>query len=673
MVSEEVKKRIEKLREEIRYHDYKYYVENNPEISDYEYDLLVRELKSLEERYPSLKSPDSPTQRVGGAPVEEFPVVEHEIPMLSLDNTYSSEEVKEFEERLYRYLPGEKFEYVAELKIDGVSISLIYEDGYLIRGSTRGDGRRGDDITGNLRTIKTIPLKLLKKVRGRIEVRGEVYMTRSGFREVNREREEKGESLFANPRNAAAGSLKLLDPRLTARRPLNNFIYSLTMVTSFSMPSTHWECLKILRDWGFRVSSNIKLCKDIKEVIDYWNFWVKRREELDYDVDGVVIKVNSLSQQSRLGATSKSPRWATAYKFPATEATTRIRNIIVQVGRTGALTPVAILEPTLLSGTVVKRATLHNEDEIRRKDIRIGDTVIIEKGGDIIPQVVKVVESKRTGKEKKFSMPKKCPVCGANVMRLEGEAVARCIGSACPAQLKERIAHYAQRTAMDIEGLGNKLIEQLVDKKIVKDITDLYRLDLSLLSSLERMGKKSSQNLLSQIEESKKRPLSRLIFALGIRYVGRRGARILSEHFSSIEELSKASSEELEAIPEIGPRTARSIVLFFQEERNRKLLKRLKEYGVKMGEERGKKKVEKTLLSEKKFVFTGALKHYTREQAKELVESLGGRVVSSVSKRVDYVVAGKDPGSKYEKAKKLGVKILSEEGFENLIKNEFKY
>jgi len=673
MVSEEVKKRIEKLREEIRYHDYKYYVENNPEISDYEYDLLVRELKSLEERYPSLKSPDSPTQRVGGAPVEEFPVVEHEIPMLSLDNTYSSEEVKEFEERLYRYLPGEKFEYVAELKIDGVSISLIYEDGYLIRGSTRGDGRRGDDITGNLRTIKTIPLKLLKKVRGRIEVRGEVYMTRSGFREVNREREEKGEPLFANPRNAAAGSLKLLDPRLTARRPLNNFIYSLTMVTSFSMPSTHWECLKILRDWGFRVSPNIKLCKDIKEVIDYWNFWVKRREELDYDVDGVVIKVNSLSQQSRLGATSKSPRWATAYKFPATEATTRIRNIIVQVGRTGALTPVAILEPTLLSGTVVKRATLHNEDEIRRKDIRIGDTVIIEKGGDIIPQVVKVVESKRTGKEKKFSMPKKCPVCGANVMRLEGEAVARCIGSACPAQLKERIAHYAQRTAMDIEGLGNKLIEQLVDKKIVKDITDLYRLDLSLLSSLERMGKKSSQNLLSQIEESKKRPLSRLIFALGIRYVGRRGARILSEHFSSIEELSKASSEELEAIPEIGPRTARSIVLFFQEERNRKLLKKLKEYGVKMGEERGKKKVEKTLLSEKKFVFTGALKHYTREQAKELVESLGGRVVSSVSKRVDYVVAGKDPGSKYEKAKKLGVKILSEEGFENLIKNEFKY
>ena len=672
MVSEEVKKRIEKLREEIRYHDYKYYVENNPEISDYEYDLLVRELKSLEERYPSLKSPDSPTQRVGGAPVEEFPVVEHEIPMLSLDNTYSSEEVKEFEERLYRYLPGEKFEYVAELKIDGVSISLIYEDGYLIRGSTRGDGRRGDDITGNLRTIKTIPLKLLKKVRGRIEVRGEVYMTRSGFREVNREREEKGEPLFANPRNAAAGSLKLLDPRLTARRPLNNFIYSLTMVTSFSMPSTHWECLKILRDWGFRVSSNIKLCKDIKEVIDYWNFWVKRREELDYDVDGVVIKVNSLSQQSRLGATSKSPRWATAYKFPATEATTRIRNIIVQVGRTGALTPVAILEPTLLSGTVVKRATLHNEDEIRRKDIRIGDTVIIEKGGDIIPQVVKVVESKRTGKEKKFSMPKKCPVCGANVMRLEGEAVARCIGSACPAQLKERIAHYAQRTAMDIEGLGNKLIEQLVDKKIVKDITDLYRLDLSLLSSLERMGKKSSQNLLSQIEESKKRPLSRLIFALGIRYVGRRGARILSEHFSSIEELSKASSEELEAIPEIGPRTARSIVLFFQEERNRKLLKKLKEYGVKMGEERGKKKVEKTLLSEKKFVFTGALKHYTREQAKELVESLGGRVVSSVSKRVDYVVAGKDPGSKYEKAKKLGVKILSEERFENLIKNEFR-
>lgn len=672
MVPREIKKRIEKLREEIRYHNYKYYIENNPEISDYEYDQLMRELQKLEKRFPSLVTSDSPTQRVGGAPLKEFPVVEHEIPMLSLDNAYSPEEVKEFEERLQRHLPGEEFEYVAELKIDGVSISLIYEDGYLIRGSTRGDGRRGDDITLNLRTIPSIPLKIFGKVEGRVEVRGEVYMTRSGFRKVNKEREEKEEPLFANPRNAAAGSLKLLDPRLTAQRPLNNFIYNLTATTSFPMPQTHWECLKVLKNWGFRINPNIKLCKSIKEVIDYWNSWTKRREDLDYDLDGIVIKVNFLSQQSRLGATSKSPRWAIAYKFPATEATTKIKDIIVQVGRTGALTPVAIFDSTPLSGTIVKRATLHNEDEIKRKDIRIGDTVIIEKGGDIIPQVVKVVESKRTGKERKFSMPEKCPVCGAKVVRLEGEAVARCIGLACPAQLKERIAHYAQRSAMDIDGLGDKLIEQLVDKKIVKDIADLYKLDLSILSSLERMGEKSSQNLLSQIKESKTRPLSRLIFALGIRYVGTRGARILSEHFSSIKELSEASSEELEAIPEIGPQTAHSLVLFFQEERNRELLKKLKDYGIQMGEKKVKEKKEKTFLAGKKFIFTGALKHYSREQAKELVENSGGRAVSSVSKKVDYIVVGKDPGSKYEKAKKLGVKILSEEEFEDLIKNEFR-
>jgi len=668
MVNDEIKKRVKKLREEIRYHNHKYYIENNPEISDYEYDQLIRKLQRLEEKFPSLITPDSPTQRVGGTPLKEFPVVEHEIPMLSLDNAYSPEEVKEFEKRLQRLLPGEKSEYVAELKIDGVSISLIYEDGYLVRGSTRGDGRRGDDITMNLRTIKSIPLKIFGKVEGRIEVRGEVYMTRSGFRKVNKEREEKEEPLFANPRNAAAGSLKLLDPGLTARRPLNNFIYNLTATTSFPMPRTHWECLKVLKDWGFRINPNIKLCKNIKEAIDYWNSWTKRREDLDYDLDGIVIKVNFLSQQSRLGFTSKSPRWAIAYKFPAIEATTKIKDIIVQVGRTGALTPVAIFEPTLLSGTIVKRATLHNEDEIKRKDIRIGDTVIIEKGGDIIPQVVKVVESKRTGKERKFSMPEKCPVCGAKVVRLEGEAVARCIGSDCPAQLKERIAHYAQRSAMDIDGLGDKLIEQLVDKKIVKDIADLYKLDLSTLSSLERMGGKSSQNLLSQIEESKTRPLSRLIFALGIRYVGTRGARILSEHFSSLKELSETNPEELEAIPEIGPQTAHSLILFFQEERNRKLLKKLKDCGIQMGEKKVEKRREKTFLAGKKFVFTGALKHYSREQAKELVESSGGRAVSSVSKKVDYVVAGKDPGSKYEKAKKLGVKILSEEEFEDLIK-----
>jgi len=531
MVSDKIRKRVEELRELIHYHDHKYYVENNPEISDYEYDQLMRELKELEEKYPSLRTPNSPTQRVGGEPVEGFPTVEHHIPMLSLDNTYSEDEIREFEARLHRELPDEEFEYVVELKIDGVSISLIYEDGEFIRGSTRGDGRRGDEVTANLKTVRTIPLKLRKKVPGRIEVRGEVYMSVSGFRKLNRERERRGESLFANPRNAAAGSLKLLDPKITSQRPLDSFIYNLTESTSIATPPTHFESLELLKEWGFKVNPYIKLCRSIQEVIDYCSLWAKRREELDYEVDGMVIKVNSIEQQRRLGSTSKSPRWAIAYKFPAKQATTKIKDIIVQVGRTGALTPVAILEPTPLAGSTISRATLHNEDEIRRKDIRIGDTVILEKGGDVIPQVVKVVESKRTGKEKKFSMPKRCPVCGAEVVRLEDEAVARCIGSSCPAQLKERIAHYARRTAMDIEGLGDKLINQLVDRKIVQDIADLYKLDLATLSSLERMGEKSAQNLLSQIERSKSQPLNRLIFALGIRYVGARGARILSEHF----------------------------------------------------------------------------------------------------------------------------------------------
>ncbi|MFQ6066339.1 MAG: NAD-dependent DNA ligase LigA, partial [bacterium] len=435
MVSDEVRKRVEKLREEIHRHDHKYYVENNPEISDYEYDQLVKELKKLEERYPSLQSSTSPTQRVGGAPVEGFPTVEHPIPMLSLENTYSEEEIREFERRIHRELPGEDFEYVVELKIDGVSVSLLYEDGSFLRGSTRGDGRRGDEITANLKTIHTIPLKLRKKIPGTIEVRGEIYMTKSGFLSVNKEREEKGEPLFANPRNAAAGSLKLLNPRLTHQRPLDNFIYLFPYSTEVPIPSTHMECLEKLKEWGFRVNPYLKLCGSIGGVIDFCNSWAKKREELDYEVDGMVIKVNNIGQQSRLGSTTKSPRWAIAYKFPAKQGTTTIRNIVVQVGRTGALTPVAVLRPTPLAGTTITRATLHNEDEIRRKDIRIGDTVLIEKGGDIIPQVVKVVENKRKGGEKKFSMPRSCPVCGAEVVRLEDEAVSRCIGSSCPAQL----------------------------------------------------------------------------------------------------------------------------------------------------------------------------------------------------------------------------------------------
>lgn len=666
MVSDKIRKKVTKLRNEIHYHDYKYYVENNPEISDYEYDQLLKELKDLEGMYPSLQSSTSPTQRVGGMPVEGFPTVEHPIPMLSLENTYSEEEIGEFERRLHRELPGEDFEYVVELKIDGVSISLLYEDGNFLRGSTRGDGRRGDEITTNLKTIHTIPLKLRKKVAGRIEVRGEIYMTKSGFLSVNKERKEKGEPLFANPRNAAAGSLKLLDPRITHQRPLDNFIYLFSYSTQVPIPSTHMECLKKSKEWGFKINRYVKLCKGIGEVIDFCNSWAEKREELDYDVDGMVIKVNNIDQQSRLSSTTKSPRWAIAYKFPAKQTTTTIRTIIVQVGRTGALTPVAVLDPTPLAGTTITRATLHNEDEIRRKDIRIGDTVIIEKGGDIIPQVVKVVESKRKGTEKKFSMPKSCPVCGAEVVRLEDEAVSRCIGSSCPAQLKEKIAHYAQRGAMDIEGLGDKLIDQLVDKGIISDVADLYGLNLDILSGLERMGEKSSGNLLSQIEKSKSQPLSRLIFAIGIRYVGVRGARILAQNFRSIEDLAKATQEELEVIPEIGPRTAQSIVWFFREKKNKELWGRLKKWGVQVKEEKEEK--GEIPLAGKKFVFTGGLERFSRQEANDLVERLGARAISSLSRSVDYVVAGENPGSKYEKAKSLGLNILTEKEFQEIIK-----
>lgn len=665
MIDNKIREKIERLREEIHYHDYKYYVENNPEISDYEYDQLMRELKRLEEKHPSLRSSNSPTQRVGGMPEERFPTVEHYVPMLSLENAYSEEEVREFERRLHRELPGEDFQYVVELKIDGVSVSLMYEDGELQRGSTRGDGRRGDDITANLKTIYTIPLKLRKKVRGRIEVRGEIYIARSGFKQLNSKREQKGDSLFANPRNAAAGSLKLLDPRITSQRSLDGFVYALPYTVEVKIPSTHMKCLEKLIEWGFRVNPHFRLCKNIDEVLTYCSSWAEKREKLDYEVDGMVIKVNNIDQQMRLGSTAKNPRWAIASKFQAKQATTVIRDIILQVGRTGALTPVAILEPTPLAGTTITRATLHNEDEIRRKDIRIGDTVIIEKGGDIIPQVVKVIESKRSGREKEFSIPKKCPVCGAKVVKLEDEAVSRCIGSSCPAQLKEKIAHYAQRMAMDIDGLGIKLIEQLVDNKIILDVSDLYKLDLFTLSSLERMGEKSTQNLLFQIEKSKSQPLSRLIFALGIRYVGAGGARILADNFSSLEALATASQESLQEISEIGPRTAQSVVLFFREEKNIELLARLEKWGMWTEEE--KKEKRETFLSGKRFVFTGSLEHYTRQEAKDLVEKMGARTVNSVSQKTDYVIVGENPGSKYDKAKALGVKTIAEEEFKELI------
>jgi DNA ligase (NAD+) len=659
--------RIDELRRKIRYHDRKYYVEDSPEITDYEYDQLIKELEALESRYPQLITTDSPTQRVGGEPAQAFETVEHRVAMLSLDNTYSQEELMEFHNRLLRLIPDQKIEYVAELKLDGLGVALIYENGVFVQGATRGDGRIGEDITGNLKTIRSIPLILdgMGPDLPVLEVRGEVYMRKQAFQELNRQREDDGELPFANPRNAAAGSVRLLDPRITASRPLDIFIYTLSYVEGTYFTS-HWQSLQALKDMGFKVNTHTRLLSSIDEVINYCTEWTERREEVDYEIDGVVVKVNSLTQQAELGATTKSPRWAISYKFPARQAATKIENILVQVGRTGSLTPVAVLTPTRLSGTIISRATLHNEDEIKRKDIKVGDTVVIERAGDVIPAVLKVLKEKRTGHEVEFCMPDKCPVCGGDVFRPEGEAVTRCINSSCPAQVKEKLRHFASRNAMDIEGLGPSLVDQLVDKGFVESAADLYYLKKEDMAELERMGEKSAENLINAIELSKQRGLARFIFALGIRHVGTRAAEILAEEYPSIDALANATSQELENIHEIGPKVAESIVQFFQQEENIKMLDKLKKANVKTEEQKAEDH-EKLVLDGKSFVLTGALQNMTRGEASELIKKFGGKISSSVSKKTDFLVVGESPGSKYDKAKKLGISILSEQEFMELI------
>ncbi|MEW6684838.1 MAG: NAD-dependent DNA ligase LigA [Candidatus Edwardsbacteria bacterium] len=661
MTKEEAKKRIEKLRQEILYHNKLYYVLNQPVISDYEYDQLVKELEKLEKQFPELITPDSPTQRVGGEPLIEFTTVEHKVPMLSLDNTYADSAVLEFDERVRKGLRSEKPEYTVELKIDGVAIALLYENGVFVRGATRGDGYKGDDVTLNLRTIRSIPLRLTttKKELQNIEVRGEVYLPRAEFERLNEEKEREGEPLFANPRNATAGSLKLLDPKLVAQRKLNIFIYGVGESPRGEF-KTHYETLMALKEAGLRVNESVKLCKDIELAIEYCNLWEKERDNLDYEIDGMVIKVNLFAQQERLGHTQKSPRWAIAYKFPARQASTKLKEIILQVGRTGTVNPVAILEPVEVSGSTISRATLHNEDEIRRKDIRIGDTVLIEKGGEVIPKVVRVVPEKRTGKEKNFVMPKTCPSCGGPIKRDESEVAWRCENIACPAQLKRRIEHFAFRGAMDIEGLGTAMVEVLVDKGLVKDYGDIYYLKKSDLLNLERMGDKSAQNLLDGIEKSKQNPFYRVLFALGIRHVGIHAARILAERFGSLKALKEAKFEDIATIYGLGGILAQSVVDFFANKRNLAVLEKLERAGVQLSEE---KKVKAQPLSGKTFVITGTLENFTREQAQELIISLGGNVSSSVSQKTNFVVVGKEPGSKYTKAKELRVKILNEEEF----------
>jgi len=667
-VPEKVVREVEELRRQIEHHNYCYYVLDQPEISDAEYDRLMRRLQELEEQYPELVVPESPTQRVGAQPVEQFGTVRHSIPMLSLDNALDEQEFREWWKRTSDGLGGEPFEVVAEPKLDGLAVELIYENGRFSLGATRGDGYTGEDVTQNLRTIRSVPLRLRKRDGGvptRLEARGEVYMEVERFREFNRQREAAGEQPFANPRNAAAGSLRQLDPRVTASRPLEILLYGVGVVEGAEL-ETHAEELALLKELGFRVVPH-RICRSPEEVQGLWAEMNERREELAYEADGIVVKVNSRAQQERLGVRSRSPRYAVAYKFPPRQETTIVRDIAVQVGRTGALTPVARLEPVQVGGVTVSNATLHNQDEIERKDVRIGDTVIIQRAGDVIPEVVAVVRSKRTGKERKFRMPDRCPVCGSKVERPEGEVVARCINFACPAQVKARIEHFASRGGMDIEGLGTKLVEQLVEKGLVRSPADLYFLKKEQLVGLERMAEKSAENLLNALEASKDRPLARCIYALGIRHVGEHVAEVLAERFGSLEALMNASYEDLEATPEVGPVVARSVREFFDREDNRKAIARLREGGVKFPPVERRAAAGEGKLAGKTFVFTGALSRFSRSEAEALVRQHGGRAASSVSKNTDFVVAGEKPGSKLAKAERLGIKVISEDDFVKMI------
>jgi DNA ligase (NAD+) len=662
-------KQINSLRDEIRRHEDLYYLEENPEISDQEYDKLLENLRELEAQHPELITPDSPTQRVGGRPAEGFPEFVHRRPMLSLDNSYNIDELRAFDARCRKLADGQPLEYVAELKIDGLSLAVHYENGVFVRGVTRGDGFRGEDVTSNVRTIRSIPLKLkdrAKKAANEIEVRGEAYLSRKVFEKINREREEAGEPRFANPRNAAAGTLRQLDPAITARRRLEMFAYDV-LAGERKAFTTHWEALNWLEKAGLRVNPNRALCKSIDDVIEFCDGMEAKREELDYEIDGVVVKVNSTVMQDEFGATGKAPRWAVAYKYAARQATTRVNDILVSVGRTGALTPVAMLEPVPLGGVTVSRSTLHNEDEIARLGLKIGDWVLIERGGDVIPKVLKVVESKRTGKEKRFKMPTACPVCGGRVSRPEGEAVSRCIAADCPAQLIGRLLHFASRRAIRIEGLGEVLADQLIEKKLVKDVADLYRLTLDDLVSLERMAKKSATNVLNQIDASKSRDLSNLIYGLGIRHVGERTAGILAREFGSLEKLARASVEELDAVHEIGLTMAESIHDWFADSGNARLCERLREAGVRTELEKAAKSAEPQTLAGKVFVLTGTLPSMSRDEATALIEARGGRVSSSVSKKTDFVLAGAEAGSKLDKANRLGVKVIDEDDFRKLM------
>jgi len=659
MTDNSIKKKVKILREKINYHNYKYYVENNPVISDYEFDQLLKKLEKIEEKNPGLITPDSPTQRVGEQPLNEFKTVEHKKPMLSLGNTYNFKELHDFNERVEKNVG--KVEYVVEPKIDGAGVALLYEDGIFVRGATRGDGIRGDDITQNLKTIHSIPLKLRQGKLKNIEVRGEVFMTKSGFIEYNKKQQKKEEALFANPRNAAAGSLRQLDPKIVSKRPLDIFIYY--MSNSDKKFKTHYDSINALKEEGFKINPEIKKVKNIDEAIKYCKKLENKREKLDYDIDGAVIKVNSIDKQEILGSTTKNPRWAISYKFAAKQSTTKLIDINIQVGRTGTITPVAILKPVEVGGVTVSRATLHNFDELKRKDLRIGDHVLIERSGDVIPQVVKSIKEKREGNEKTKKIPKKCPICHSDLVHPEGEVAIRCPNKMCPARLKWRLKYFASRDAMDIDHLGESTIDKLLEKNLVNNIADLYNLKEEDILKLEGFKEKSAEKLIDSINKSKKQDLSRLIYGLGIRHVGKYAAQLLASTYSSLNELIKTSPEKLKEIDGLGEKTAEAIADYFALEENKKIIEKLKKTGIKTKEE----EKNNLKLKGKKFVFTGGLESLSRPEASNLIKQKGGIIASSVSKNIDYLIVGDKPGSKLKKAKKLEINIIDEEEFKKLV------
>jgi DNA ligase (NAD+) len=666
----DIEKKIEELREEIRHHEYLYYVLDQPEIGDGEFDKLMRELKDLEAAHPELLTADSPTQRVGGKPREGFMKVRHSSPMLSLDNTYNEEELRDWERRVHELSGRNDVDYVCELKLDGMSLALIYEDGKLARGITRGDGSVGEDVTLNVRTVRSVPLSIAKEklkkagIPASFEVRGELLMPTAAFKKLNEERERAGLATFANPRNFTAGTVRQLDSSVTASRPLSFFPYIL-LSNGRTYFDRHWKTLDALEKAGFKVNPHRKLVHSMEEVWKFIQEWEGKRDSLEYEIDGIVIKVDSTALQDELGFTGKAPRWAIAYKYAARAGITQLQDIRVQVGRTGKLTPVAVLTPVLIGGTTVRNATLHNMDEIERLGVKIGDWVQVERGGDVIPKVAKVIEDKDHPRgTTSFEMPEKCPVCGTKIVRSEGEVDYRCVNANCPAKLRETILHFASRGVMNIDGMGDALVNQLTERGLVKNVADIYKLTKADLLSLERMGEKSAQNILNEIDNSKKLPLERVIYGLGIRMVGERTAEFLAEHFGSMEAVEKAGVDELQDVNEVGPRIAESIVEFFSIAANRKLVERLREAGLTLT---GQKKERGTKLAGKTFVLTGTLAHFTRDEAKRMIEDAGGKVSGSVSKKTDYVVAGADAGSKLDKAKELGVKVIGEKELEKLL------